>query len=62
MGTSWKNLPKAKTILLCDYPQESNLHLNRLLMVRDHWDEDGIAERGQLFFDVAVKLWPGPES
>jgi hypothetical protein len=42
--------------------QESNLHLNRVLMLREHWDETGIAERGQMLFDVAVKLWRGPES
>lgn len=42
--------------------QESNLHLNRVLMLREHWDEAGIAERGQALFDVAVKLWRGPES
>jgi hypothetical protein len=41
--------------------QESNLHLNRQLMLREDWNEAGIAERGQLLFDVAVKLWPGPE-
>jgi hypothetical protein len=42
--------------------QESNLHLNRVLMRREHWDEAGIADRGQALFNVAVKLWRGPES
>jgi Protein of unknown function DUF262/Protein of unknown function (DUF1524) len=39
---------------------ESNLHLNRLLMRLEQWDETKIAERGQMLFDVAVKLWQHP--
>jgi Protein of unknown function (DUF1524) len=39
---------------------ESNLHLNRMLMRLEKWDEVDIAARGQAMFDIAVKLWPGP--
>jgi hypothetical protein len=38
----------------------SNLHLNRLLMRLDKWDEDTIATRARTLFDVAVRLWHGP--
>jgi hypothetical protein len=41
---------------------ESNLHLNRLLMRLEKWDEAEIATRGQVLFDVAVKLWQGPRA
>jgi hypothetical protein len=40
---------------------ESNLHLNRTLMRLEKWDEADIAARGQAMFDVAVKIWRGPE-
>ena len=40
---------------------ESNLHLNRSLMLPEkRWDEAEIGARGQVLFDVAVKLWRGP--
>lgn len=39
---------------------ESNLHLNRLLMLAGAWNETSIAARADTFFQVAVKLWPGP--
>jgi hypothetical protein len=39
---------------------ESNLHLNRMIMRLDDWDETHIADRGQKMFDVALKLWRGP--
>jgi hypothetical protein len=42
--------------------QESNLHLNRPLMVLKEWNEEAITLRGQALFDVAVKLWPGPKT
>ncbi len=38
----------------------TNLRLNIPLLTRDSWDEAGVAERGQLLTDVALKLWPGP--
>jgi hypothetical protein len=41
---------------------ESNLHLNRMLMRLESWDESDIKVRGQKLFDVAMKLWRGPES
>jgi Protein of unknown function (DUF1524) len=40
--------------------EESNLHLNRSLMLLDKWDEDTIATRAQMLFDVAVRFWGGP--
>ena len=40
---------------------ESNLHLNRVLMRLERWDEPEIVTRGQALFVVALKLWPGPE-
>lgn len=39
---------------------ESNLHLNRVLMLADKWDEAAIASRAVGLFDIALKLWPGP--
>jgi hypothetical protein len=40
---------------------ETNLHLNRsLLLPEKRWDEGEIAARGQALFVVAVKLWQGP--
>jgi len=39
---------------------ESNLHLNRSLMLADKWDEPAIAQRAEAMFNVALKLWPGP--
>jgi hypothetical protein len=39
--------------------EESNLHLNRMLMRRDSWDENDIANRGKDLFNVAVTIWPG---
>jgi len=41
---------------------ESNLHLNRTLMRLEKWDETDIATRGQMMFDIAVKIWLGPRS
>lgn len=42
--------------------QESNLHLNRSLMLIQSWDETQIAARGQALFDVAAQLWRGPRA
>lgn len=39
---------------------ESNLQLNRSLMVADHWDEAMIRERGSSLFEVARLIWRGP--
>jgi hypothetical protein len=39
---------------------ESNLHLNRLLMKLSKWDEEDIAARALKLFEVAIILWPGP--
>jgi hypothetical protein len=41
--------------------RESNLHLNRELMQLERWDEDAIAERGRAMFEIALRVWPGPE-
>jgi Protein of unknown function (DUF1524) len=38
----------------------TNLRLNIPLITRPTWDEAGIAERGKLLTETAVKLWPGP--
>jgi hypothetical protein len=40
---------------------ESNLHLNRDLMRATTWDEDAILQRGRNLFDVASKIWRGPD-
>jgi hypothetical protein len=40
---------------------ESNLHLNRSLMRLEKWDETQIATRGQALFDIAIRLWRGPD-
>ena len=40
---------------------ESNLHLNRDLMQLEHWDEEAITRRGRAMFEVALRVWPGPE-
>jgi hypothetical protein len=40
---------------------DSNLHLNRSLMVATKWDEESIEERGSALFEVARRLWPGPD-
>jgi len=39
---------------------ESNLHLNRSLMVADRWDETTIENRGSDLFEVARRIWRGP--
>jgi len=39
---------------------ESNLQLNRFLMVAEHWGEDKIQERGNALFEVARTIWRGP--
>jgi hypothetical protein len=49
--------PSKRTALF----RESNLHLNRELMQLEQWDEDGITQRGRTMFDVALRIWPGPE-
>jgi hypothetical protein len=41
---------------------ESNLHLNRGIMRAQNWDEAAIERRGRDLFEVAKKLWQGPES
>lgn len=25
------------------------------------WDEDAITQRGRAMFDIALRVWPGPE-
>jgi Protein of unknown function (DUF1524) len=40
---------------------ETNLHLNRSLLLLKKWDETEIVSRGQALFKVAAKLWRGPE-
>ncbi len=40
---------------------ESNLHLNRALMRADKWDEDAIDARGRELFEVARRIWWGPD-
>ena len=39
---------------------DSNLMLNRDLMVAPDWDEDKIEQRGLKLFELAKKIWPGP--
>lgn len=40
---------------------ESNLHLNRDLMRADHWDEEAIMQRGRALFEIANRIWRGPD-
>lgn len=42
--------------------EESNLHLNRTLMLLESWDETAIQKRGSDLFDVARTIWRGPAS
>ena len=42
--------------------KESNLHLNRELMVCTHWDEDAIENRSKALFEVARKIWSAPDA
>lgn len=53
-----REFPEKRAKLL----QVSNLHLNRMLMLRDNWDEKSIAERGSEMLEYAVKIWAGPRS
>ena len=39
---------------------ESNLHLNRSLMVAVAWNEDAIEKRGRDLFEIARTIWKGP--
>ena len=39
---------------------ESNLHLNRSLMVAPVWNEDAIEKRGRDLFEIARTIWKGP--
>jgi Protein of unknown function (DUF1524) len=41
--------------------RESNLHPNRELMQLEQWDEDTITQRGRAMFEIALRVWPGPE-
>ncbi|WMP17660.1 GmrSD restriction endonuclease domain-containing protein [Thiothrix lacustris] len=41
--------------------RESNLHLNRDLMIKNHWNESEIDARGQMLFSFAKEIWNGPE-
>jgi hypothetical protein len=43
-----------------DFFDNSTLHLNRMLMKLDEWDERQIEKRGQALFDVARRVWPHP--
>lgn len=40
---------------------ESNLQLNRQLMILKEWNEDAIDRRGRDLFDAARRIWPGPD-
>lgn len=40
--------------------KESNLHLNRELMLKNTWGDDDIEARGKALFDIACKIWRGP--
>jgi hypothetical protein len=40
---------------------ESNLHLNRSLMVAQAWGEESIDTRGRELFEIAKRVWRGPE-
>jgi len=40
----------------------TNLRLNIPLIKKKKWDEAGIAERGILLTETALKLWPGPRA
>ncbi|TAK86862.1 MAG: DUF262 domain-containing protein [Betaproteobacteria bacterium] len=42
--------------------RESNLHLNRALMRAEKWGEDAIDARGRELFEVAKRIWRGPEA
>lgn len=42
--------------------QNSNLHLNRPLMVATSWDETSIQNRSSLLYAAALRIWPGPTS
>jgi hypothetical protein len=39
---------------------ESNLHLNRMLMRVESWDEAAIERRGSELFEIARRIWRGP--
>jgi len=49
--------------ILRTLPDESvqNLHLNRKLMRQSHWDEAAILERGRELFEIARRIWRGPD-
>jgi hypothetical protein len=51
------NFPRKREALFA----ESNLHLNRSLMRADHWDERAVDTRGRELFEVARRIWKGPE-
>lgn len=40
---------------------ESNLHLNRSIMLLNIWDETKISGRGEALLEIALRLWRGPE-
>jgi hypothetical protein len=42
--------------------EESNLHINRELMVTTVWDESMIRKRSEQLLDHALRIWPGPIS
>jgi hypothetical protein len=44
-----------------EFFEHSNLHLNRELMVMKEWNEEAIEQRGRTTFDVAKKIWCGPQ-
>jgi len=39
---------------------QSNLHLNRELMLMEAWGEDGIDHRARTSFELAKRIWYGP--
>jgi hypothetical protein len=40
--------------------ENSNLQLNRVLMLRENWNEEAIRERGEALFKIGCQIWPGP--
>jgi hypothetical protein len=42
--------------------RESNLHLNRPLMLTETWDEESILHRSETLFQFALQNWPGPST
>lgn len=43
------------------YRENTNLQLNRSLILEDAWDEAAISKRGEALFAYARRIWTGPE-